>query len=304
MAVAVRRVSDRRTINLKSLDHLGDRFLKPEVRKFTSQVALEENRAQVVQGNFPSRVVIDRRTTIDLSPADARALARAGNNVTFIGLDRNIRFYYTSNGTLAQALTYAWDLLRSLTRVGPRGPHAVSSYYIWCSDLTDKARSKKFKEVDGAVKWIVEARGQVRVAILGPTYEYRRQLIYNPEGRKQQTRWVSAGKGINEGPARDRYTYTGNTKSKVDGKQTGNIAVRSHRRGGKTFYQAQVAKAIQQIVVQNVKRQFRDLMASYRFVPSKELPLPLYKSPKWRPTSNVHIPELGLIVKRQHGRIR
>ena len=141
--------------------------------------------------------------------------------------------------------------------------------------------------------------------ILGPTAEYRRKLIYSPKGRKQQTKFVSVSKGYNKGKAIDRYDFTKPTKSKVNkGATTDRIAIRTGRgkRAGKTFYQGQVAKAIQEIVVQNVKRQFRDIRVGYRFVRSKEK-LDLLNSPTWRPDeANIHIPELWMGIKVKHGR--
>ena len=301
----VERISTKRTIDLASLNQVGNRFLRPEILSFATRVALEEAREQVRIGNPPSRVVIDRRTTINLSPADAKALVRQGNNVKFIGLDRKIQFFFTDNGILAQALTYAWTLLMSLTSVGKHAPHAINTYFIWCSDPNNKSRSRVAKNLDDAVRWISESSGGVvNVRILGPTAEYRRQLIYNPKGRKQQTRWTSMSNATTKKPSRaiDRYRFTKPTKSKVNDGKTSNIAIRSIKKRGRTYYQAQVSKAIQQIVVQNVKRQWRDMWVRYSFKPAKDLPLPLLNSPRWRPKNNVHIPEIALGVKYQYGR--
>jgi hypothetical protein len=309
VAVAVRRVSSKTKINLDDLGHIGDRFLKQEIRDFTSRVGLEENRQQYQQGNTATRVVIDRKTTINLSPTDAKRLASASNNVVFFGLEGNLRFYYTSNVVLAQALSYAWNLLRSLTKVGPL-PRAIDTYYIWCSDPDNPGRSKKCTNLSDAQSWIAASSGPlVNVRILGPTAEYRRKLIYSPKGRKVQSKLVSPSKGFNKGKAIDRNRFLKPIRSKL-GKTTYTdkpaFRFASSRRKGLTRVSGVVAKAIQEIVVQNVKRQFRDIRTGYRFVTSKELPLPLLDLQRsgnsWRPDEqNVHIPELWLGVKVKHG---
>ena len=300
MALAVRRISAKRVIRVNNLEEAASDWLPAEVRHLTSQTAIEENREQAKILNFPTRVVIDKRATVDLTPADAQALARAGNRVTFEGLDNNIRFFYTSTGTIKAAAQYAWTLLLNLTR--SLTGTARDSYYIWCSDAGKRGSGRKFTDISGALDWLDQNTGPlISFRILGPTIEYRRKIIYNPRGRQQQTRWVRAARGINEGRAIDRYRFTRPAQSKVKpGESTDRIVIRKSR-GRKTTYQARVAKAIQEIVIQNTRRQFRDISIKYRFVRSKELPLPIKTA--WKPSEqNVHIPELSLWVKQQHGR--
>lgn len=274
--------------------------MKEEVRDFASDTIVLAARQQYrSQKSLPNQMAYDRTAKLfDLTEAQAKRIV--GMNVDTEGLagfQRNIRFFYTDMDVLARAFVVAYTRLIQLTRTDSGA--SVGSYYMWCRDPGDVGRTGKIKSPSKVVKWIRESTHPLtKVTILGPLTEYRRSVIYNPAGRKQQTQVVSQSRGYNKGAATDRYKFTKGTKSKIDKKKVTSTIKISHakRRSGKVYHSVQVAKSIQWMVRQELRRNFRGIYTAYRFVPSKE-PLKLYKTPPqtWKPDGeNRHIPALSI----------
>lgn len=312
--LTVRRQKEVREIPLKRLEDIVPEFLAPEVRVFATTVGFDENRKQARQfDNVLTSVELDRKGRKDVKPAEAKRYAQIppGTDIEVPQFKRNIRFQYGDITVLRDAFLYAWDYLVRLMRKSPRRL-SVNSMYVYISDPENKRLNTEIhggtpNAVRASVVSFLETAGvgqHVGIRIKGPLTEYRREVIYNPVGIKQRSRWTKASDGYTRagGRARDRYLYTGDQfRSLVDKtKKTDRIGIRTLKRGGKTYYQPRVASAIHEIVKKNVQRQYRPVMVSYRFTPWAHGELPLYRTPplKWRPSGpNRHIPELWLALK-------
>lgn len=310
-ALAIKRHSNKRTISLGGIraGQTNKEFYEAvasEVRDFASDSIVDAAKEQYRAAKaLPNRIAYDRnKTVIDLLPAQARRIVTMDTkSQTLTGFNSNIRFFYTDMTLLFRAVSVAWVRMMALTRV-LRG-NAAATYYFWCNDSLIPARSKKVSNLGQVRSWLAETTDPLAtVSILGPTVEYRRPVIYNPKGRRQQRQWVNSTRAVNEGPATDRYRHTtGATRSRIGGKKakdramTNSIKVSGlRRRKGKTYFSVQVAKAIGFMVRQEIRRQFRDIYSSYRFTRSRE-PLPIIDK-KWKPDgANIHIPVLSLGLK-------
>ncbi len=306
---AVKRVSTKRVIDLKKLDSVADEFLLPEVLSLTSEWGLDENRTQMKLSppNITSRVIVDRKYPTELTPVDAKALARA-DNVTFIGMKRNLRFLYTDLALLAQAVKFAWHRLRSLTQKGETGG-ARASYRMWCSD-PDTGRTLETRSIQDVERWLAKSASPgVRVAIQGPTQGDRRKRIYR-EGGTQKSKWLSPSKAYNvkrDGvpKAIDRFRFL-KPKDSYVGRAADGAQLRSNAVGlvlkathGKrrSTYRAGVAQAIQETVQRDVRRRYRDIGVYYGFKPNKGQ-WDFRKSDNPKRAFGEFIPEIAFRLKR------
>ena len=308
----VERIKGQRFVNLTGLGRLGPEWAEREIRGFAAMVAVEEIQAQIKLGNPPTRIVFDRRQAMELKESHQKALAKlnpANANDYFPEFRSRIQTFYGGLEKLADAVEFAHRRLVTKiprltgTAAGLRMVDGKRAIYFWCSDPENRSRSRVCTNTAEVRQWLSESHGNsINVRILGPTIEYRRDIIYRTSRVKQRSRWVGVSRGLSPGYATDRYKFTARYKAltaEKKGRLTDRIGIRSIRpRGrGKTIYQTRVADAINSTVAGEVRRAYRDVWVGYRFTRSKES-LPI-KDDRWRPSGqNIHIPEIYLGMKR------
>lgn len=306
-ALTVAREKDKRVLDLKDLGDYTTESLIGDIRKFAVSTALQENRKQAAVNNHLTRIIIDRNTVYDVSKADAARMPRA-DNVTFPNFRKEIRMFYTDTETLKAAVTFAYTKLRKLIAYGPGPLHAKDTIYFWASNGDQPGSGKKFTDLPSVLAWLDKNGGpQAGVRILGPTTEDRRFRIYLPGTGRPKTKWISvahatrSGKEISRAKihqwgrgtrvARDRDTDY--IKSGFD-----TIAIRKRRSRRKDRFQGMVAKAVHEIVRDALKRNYRDVLAGYRFVPSiDKLQQRNRNTTKPNPIYGKHIPQLWIGMK-------
>lgn len=299
MPLEVERVKETRTKIIPQGVSIVDSWLIDEIRYEVADAIIDENRAQYKQGNVVNKVVIDRRNVKTINPAEAKSIA-SYDAVRIPELKRQVAFFYTSIGTLIDAFTSTWNRLLSLTP--SKTGDARASYEFWVADHTDPSRNTRMHNAAGVVNWLEKsASGDVLVHILGPKVEYRRSVIYRSQGQK--TKFISA-KDASVNRTKFLKPQSRNLPGYLKSQGKGIVSRATRRRGGiKT--EVLVAKAIQEIAISSLKRQYRDIWFSYGFIrehPSA-LPLPIMnhlpRNKHWVPSGlNAHIPVIYLRVKR------
>lgn len=303
----VKRIKSERVVKLDSLVDSVD-WLRQEIAGVTTDVALDENRKQMELGNDPTRIVLDGRRAIDLKPNDAERLRRM-DNVVFVDFKRKIQIFYTSVEVLAEAFDAAWRQLEALTP--SRSGWARRTYSFYCNDLQNRGRSREFSagQAEQVKQWILESSSDsISVSIQGPRVVYRRHVIYQGSNRP-------SGRGAQEylaprpttGDPLVRFSGMGRRGTVTERRKT----VLRGRYAGRVVAQYQLNKAIHKIVQGRMRRQYRDVYVSYRFIPNPPTgqPLDKYNRPEWRGGDyNIHIPSLAMWVKRNfrggRGRLR
>lgn len=296
MALRVERVLAKRTIELSSLGDVNSEFLFPELRNFTSQVAVEEHRAQVRLSppNHANAVVMDRRRVVPITEAESERLAGLGPYNTISGFKHTIRFTYATSADIYQGVVDAYTAL--LAAIPHRYGHSRLSLYFWMTDYKNPGRNRRAYSLAAVDTWLKDSDGEtVTVNIVGPLTEYRRKVIYEYANSRGARRFLKPS-------ALDPRTGIILDSTRVKSDSSGNAVVRYNKKSG--VARLGVNKAINDTIAQRMRRHYRHLSFSYRFVRSK-IPLRLYNSPKWRPDGqNINIPIIQIRLKRRSRRGR
>lgn len=304
MAVKVKTVKRKKVTIIPEGVSIVDTWLLDQVREEISDSIIEENRKQagLVPPNLVTRIVVDRRNETDVSSAEALSLAGA-DNITFVGLDKRITFYYTETALLAEAFIATWHKLESLTAVG-KTKDAYKSYEFFAKNY-GTGQSIRVQDPEPIVRFLKQNEGStINVHIIGPRIEYRRAVIYHRRGQK--AKWVPASKSATGAGknAVDRWKYLDpksrniNRKFKSSGKSS-LIARLTTSKRGKVSASVLVARAIQEVTVASVKRQFKDIWFSYGFATDQKQPLPIKnhqpRNKPWKPSgANENVPVIRM----------
>lgn len=251
-------------------------------------------------GNEPSRIVLNARQGSDTSKQTHPALYRmpppeeSRDAVVYTGMTTRVQTFYTDLTVLMEAVKEVSRRMIRMTRSKSGMAGALGHYYYWCEDFRQKSRSRKIDgilNVAAVQRWIAGSSSiEIRVDLIGPTLEYRRSIIYNPN--KMKGNWVDT---------RNVYRHAGRIGGR--GLERGERA--AYRRAFRgTHNGLRSANPIQYLVVQAVQRNYKDIRFTYLYLRSKEnLPI---RDTDWSPSrgKNKNVPLISMKIKNESNRGR